>query len=114
MHAWLWTRKHLNQTTVVTIKMGESLGDRLKRFRLENGFTIKEVAEKIHVPVTTYREWEHNRKIVGEPYVELARIFEVSVYELITGEKTSSVDVSNSFETIERELRKLKENLLSK
>lgn len=94
--------------------MNETLSDRLRRLRTLKGFSVKEVAEQIKVPLTTYREWEHGRKIVGEPYVELARVFEVSVYEMITGEKTLSNDVIRSFELIEIELKKLKENLLSK
>lgn len=93
--------------------MAESLSDRLKRLRTEKGLSVKELAEKIGVPVTTYREWEHGRKIVGEPYIELSRVFEISLYELITGEKTSSQDYAKCFEIIEGELKKLKENLVS-
>lgn len=94
--------------------MGESLSSRLKRLRKEKNLSVKDVAEKINVPLTTYREWEHDRKIVGEPYIELARVFEVSVYELITGEKSSGKEVSKSLEIIELELNKLKETLLSR
>ena len=94
--------------------MGESLSSRLKRLRKEKNLSVKDVAEKIKVPLTTYREWEHDRKIVGEPYIDLARVFEVSVYELITGEKSSGKEVSKSLEIIEAELNKLKETLLSR
>ena len=87
--------------------MGESLSSRLKRLRKEKNLSVKDVAEKIKVPLTTYREWEHDRKIVGEPYIDLARVFEVSVYELITGEKSSGKEVSKSLEIIEAELNKL-------
>lgn len=82
--------------------------------RKEKNLSVKDVAEKIKVPLTTYREWEHDRKIVGEPYIDLARVFEVSVYELITGEKSSGKEVSKSLEIIEAELNKLKETLLSR
>lgn len=94
--------------------MSESLSDRLRRLRTEKGYSVKEVAEAIGVPVTTYREWEHGRKIVGEPYLALSKVFEVSLYELLTGEKTSGFDLSRSFSVIEAELRKMKENLVSR
>lgn len=92
----------------------ESLGSRLKKLRDQRALSVKEVADKIGVPVTTYREWEHGRKIVGEPYLELSKVFEVGLYELITGEKTTSNDLFQSVEIIEMELKKIKENLLSK
>lgn len=94
--------------------MKDSLGKRLRILRNSKNLSIKEVATRIGVPVTTYREWENDRKIVGEPYVDLAKVFEISVYELITGEKGSSEDLSKSFKAIETELSKIKESLLSK
>lgn len=94
--------------------MKESLGKRLKTLRSSKDLSIKEVATRIGVPITTYREWENDRKIVGEPYVELAKVFEISIYELITGEKGSAEDLSKSFKAIETELSKIKESLLSK
>jgi transcriptional regulator with XRE-family HTH domain len=48
-------------------KHQESLGKRLKRLRTEKNLSVKDVAEALEVPVTTYREWENERKIVGEP-----------------------------------------------
>lgn len=93
--------------------MKEPLSDRLCRLRTAKRLSVKEAAERIGVPVTTYREWEHGRKIVGEPYVQIARVFEVSVYELITGEKTSSSDISKIVDVIEQEIKKLKVTLLS-
>lgn len=91
----------------------ESLGERLKKLREKKGLTVKDVSDKIEVPITTYREWEHGRKIVGEPYIQLSKVFEISVYELITGEKASSTELFKSVEVIEIELKKIKQNLLS-
>ena len=91
----------------------ESLGERLKKLREKKGLTVKDVSDKIGVPITTYREWEHGRKIVGEPYIQLSKVFEISVYELITGEKASSTELFKSVEVIEIELKKIKQNLLS-
>lgn len=90
-----------------------SLGNRLKTLREKKGLTVKEVSDKIGVPITTYREWENGRKIVGEPYAQLSKVFEISVFELITGEKASSTELFKSVEIIEIELQKIKQNLLS-
>lgn len=49
--------------------------------------TIRNVAEKIGVPATTYRDWEYGNAITGEPYVKLAEVFEISIYELLTGNR---------------------------
>ena len=92
----------------------ESLGQRLKRLREEKAISIKEVAEKIGVPLTTYREWEHGRKIVGEPYAALANLLGVSIYELITGEKLKEGAAITTIDLIQNELGKLRQHLLSK
>lgn len=91
----------------------ETLGERLKRLRLHKNLSVKDVAAAIGVPVTTYREWENGRKIVGEPYKELSQILGVGLYELITGEKWDSQSVVGSVVNIEAELRKIKDYLLS-
>jgi transcriptional regulator with XRE-family HTH domain len=74
---------------------------------------VKEVASALGVPVTTYREWEYGRKIVGEPYAALAQIFEISVYELITGEKISNEEIAINIKVIETALYKIKQQLFS-
>lgn len=92
----------------------ESLGERLKKLRAKKGLSVKDVAITIGVPVTTYREWENGRKIVGEPYKQLADILGVSLFELITGEKMAAHSVIDSISCIEDELQKIKNYLLSK
>lgn len=94
--------------------MQESLGKRLKKLRATKGLSIKEVAGRVGVPLTTYREWENDRKIVGEPYVELAKVFEISVYELISGNIISDRVLINGLENIEVEIKKMKEHLFLK
>lgn len=92
----------------------ESLGKRLKRLREAKNLSVKDVADSLSIPVTTYREWENERKIVGEPYPALAELLEVSVYELITGEKKNDSEVLGSIETIKRELEKVRQYLFSR
>jgi transcriptional regulator with XRE-family HTH domain len=95
-------------------KKNESLGKRLKRLREAKNLSVKDVADTLQIPVTTYREWENERKIIGEPYPALAELFEVSVYQLITGEKGNDSEVLSSFETIKIELDKIRANLFSR
>ena len=47
---------------------------------------MREVAKRIRVPETTYREWEYGRAMQGQPYVAIARALGVSLHELMTGE----------------------------
>lgn len=71
------------------------------------------MAEKIRVPVSTYREWEYERAILGEPYQKLAEVFEVSLSELITGTKPQFVKSIERVQGIQRELEELKRELTS-
>lgn len=83
----------------------ETIHERLRRLREIHNLNINQVARAIDVPVTTYREWENGRKILGEPYKQLAALYEVSVYELVTGEKPSP----QVFEKIEQMIKTLGE-----
>ena len=51
---------------------------------------MREMAEKLEVPITTYREWEYGREIKGEPYPKMARILSIGLWELLTGEAPSN------------------------
>jgi transcriptional regulator with XRE-family HTH domain len=90
----------------------EKLSNRLKRLREKKGLSVKDVAKAIGVPVSTYREWEYGRTIRGEPYVNLSILFEVSLYELMTGVPSSnafhmesSFEKLNQIENLVREIR---------
>lgn len=61
--------------------------DRLRKLRERKNLSPREVAERIKVPVSTYREWENGRAIQGTAvYAPLAELLSVSVRELLTGE----------------------------
>lgn len=88
--------------------MKETISERLKNYRKQKSFSIREVAEKLDISQSTYRSWENGVNISGEPYVKLAEIFEVSLHELITG------DVSDHLHLIleiERKLMQLKQQI---
>lgn len=67
-------------------------GQRLKELREKANLSVNEVATKVEIPISTYRDWENGVKILGNElvYVKLANLFEVSLYELLSGEKVST------------------------
>jgi len=65
----------------------------LRKLRIENGLTIREVAFAIQVPISTYRDWEYGKAIQGEPYVKLAKVFNVSLEKLMLGEDKVNPEV---------------------
>lgn len=87
--------------------------ERLKVLRLNLGLSLKEVARRSNVPVSTYREWESGRKIIGEPYVKIAQALEVDLYTLLTGQTYSSLDSLQILKKIEILIDELKNSLQS-
>ena len=91
----------------------ESLHKRLERLRTEKGLTAKKVAQLIEVPESTYREWEYGRTIQGQPYVQLSKIFEISLLELFTGTSPQRADLIEQLSAIERQVRAVRGELRS-
>ena len=85
----------------------KTIAQRLKSFRLRAGLSQKQVAEKIRVPPSTYRDWEYGTQIKGEPYVKLAEVFNVSLLELLTGE----IQLETEFRAELRQLQQVVDNL---
>ena len=85
---------------------------RLKFLRTKNKFSIKEVAQRIGVSESTYREWEYGRQIRGhEPYLKIAKAFGISLDELF-GNNISPSTLADDFEEIEKLLKQVKEKTL--
>jgi transcriptional regulator with XRE-family HTH domain len=89
----------------------ETINQRLIRLRKEKGLTMRQVAEDIQVPLSTYRDWEYGRSIHGTPYVKLASLFEISLYELFTGEKPKHFQILALIEGAEEKLRAAKKEM---
>ena len=87
------------------------MGNRLREFRTRRGMTLKAVATAIGVAPSTYRDWEYGKAICGEPYVELARVFGVTLDELLTGESTPNQDPQHILMELEKKLDDLKKSL---
>lgn len=65
----------------------ETLGERLKRMRTENHFTQKHVADALNIDRSTYTYYERGKTEPNHATtIKLARIFNVSVQEIVTGE----------------------------
>ena len=88
----------------------ELFNKRLARLRKARGLSRKDVASKLGLPATTYRDWEYGVSITGEPYLQLAKILSVSVSELM-GEKTAipPVDMRICIAEIQNKLDLLKD-----
>lgn len=86
----------------------EKISSRLRRLRNRRGLSQKEIAAQIGVPQSTYRDWEYGKKIVGEPYVDLARVFEVSLAELLTGKEVKVSELSLRLTELEELVRTIR------
>jgi transcriptional regulator with XRE-family HTH domain len=90
----------------------ERLGDRLRRLRSERDLTIEEVARRLDVSPSTYREWENGRAIRGEPYIKMRDLFQVSLEELLAGKKGDRGKILGELDEIERHVNILRSELL--
>jgi transcriptional regulator with XRE-family HTH domain len=90
-----------------------AFGTRLKHLREERDLGVAELAKKIGIPASTYREWEYGRAIKGEPYVGIANALNISLQELMTGEKPNKNQLLKKFEHLESQFSGFKNDLLS-
>lgn len=59
------------------------LGKRLRALRTKRNLNAEEVARRLKVAPSTYREWENGRAIKGDrAYVALAEVFAIPLSEL--------------------------------
>ena len=86
----------------------ETLGKRLRRLRRDKGLSISDLAKMVGVSESTYREWEYGRAIRGEPYGKLADTLDVSVSELLFGEKHGNQSVESLLLQIEHAVQKIR------
>lgn len=81
-----------------------TIGNKIRSLRLKNRMTIKEIAMQIGVPSSTYRDWEYGRKITAEKLQKLADVFEVSISELMNGDKDDRKELKRAVQLIEEVL----------
>lgn len=85
--------------------------ERLRTLRKAKGLTMREMARRVGVPETTYREWEVGRAIQGEPYVRMSEALGVSLTELLTGNRPEQAQILSEIESVEEGLKQLKSKL---
>lgn len=81
-----------------------TFSENLKNLRVNKGLSVKEMATKLEVAPSTYREWEYGRKIQGEPYPKIAEILNVSLDKLFGRKQIKVKDVLNSLEEIKNKI----------
>ena len=86
------------------------IGMRMQRLRVQQDLSVKEVALKAGVPLSTYRDWENGREIKGEPYVKIAEALNVSLYTLMTGESANPSTIYGELDKIEQACRALRKH----
>ena len=81
------------------------LGERLRKSREQKGLSISEVARRLNVSPSTYRDWEYGREIKGEPYTAICSLFDISYSFLFTGKE---LEVEESLKKIELCIKKIR------
>lgn len=79
----------------------ETIGQRLKRLRIKKRLSLKQVAEQLGISASTYRDWEYGKAIQGEPYMDLAKVLNVGIVELITGKDRQNDDLTKAIQSLE-------------
>lgn len=94
-------------------EMNDSFGEKLKELRAKKNVTIMEMAEEIHIDVSTLIQYENGtRKVPLEVMNRIADYFGIDVNSLIhvgLNEKTHSTLVSTNPKKIERYKRFIEE-----
>jgi len=75
---------------------------------------MEATANRLEVPVSTYREWEYGRDLRGhQAYVKMAHIFGVGVQELLVGKKPNRQEIVLKLDTAINQLKELRAEVLS-
>ena len=78
------------------------VGDRIKYYRKEKGLKQKEVASMLHIPATTYSNYENNNRVPDTDILQrIAQVLGVTVWELLTPDGDVSAVVLSPDGTVE-------------
>ncbi len=86
----------------------ETLSKKIRDCRIKNNLTQSEVAKRIGVSSSTYRDWEYGRKIPAIYLGSIAEILSVSLEELIGKTANPKTDFKQAIHLIEKGLLLLK------
>jgi transcriptional regulator with XRE-family HTH domain len=93
--------------------VNESFSKRLKRLRESKNLSATEMARRIQVPATTYREWEYGRGAKFPPFLKISQVLAISVTELVTGEVSNASIAVAELEAVELHVREIRLKLLA-
>lgn len=81
----------------------------LKKRRLQLGKRPSEIAKKIGVSESTYRDWENGRRIQGEPYIKIAEALEMNILDLLEVQRANHhINLKSELEKIENSVRNIR------
>ena len=79
----------------------EKIGTFLKELRKEKNMTQEQLAEKLNVNNRTISRWENARTMPDfDMMIELAKLYDVSIEELLNGERTADMMNKQTEETL--------------
>lgn len=83
----------------------------MKQLRLEKGWSQAQVARKLLIPGSTYRDWEAGRKIPAGALTLISRIYGTSVSQLLGQKQEANVELAKALEHFELASKHLKSAL---
>ena len=91
-------------------------GNRVKKLRLDNGYSMQDLANKINVTKSSINMWENGGSIPKDNIlIELSKLFNVSIdYLLGNEERAEQVPENKTLHYIQRNLEKLDKEKLNK
>ena len=79
----------------------EKIGTFLKELRREKNMTQEQLSEKLNVNNRTISRWENARTMPDfDMMIELAKLYDVSIEELLNGERTADMMNKQTEETL--------------
>jgi transcriptional regulator with XRE-family HTH domain len=89
-----------------------NVGESMQRKRKAKGLSAKEVASRLNVAESTYREWENGRKIQGEPYTEISKVLDINIGFLLGIEKNELVQLQTEIDILEGHVKTIRSHEL--
>ncbi len=81
------------------------IAQRIRKLRLERKMTLKETANLLDVPVSTYRDWEYGRKMPADAILKLSEAFDVPITVFTHREMNPGSDLQRAIDLIEEALK---------
>lgn len=85
-----------------------TLGKKIRTIRQHKRMTMKEVAMKLAVSPSTYRDWEYGSKVPADALPKLAKVLEVSIDELMEQASSKQEIIKKAIVYLEESIRLLR------